>query len=257
MAMKRIIFPAITCAVLAGGVAAAKLSAWPASTTPATEETAQPGLTEAMMARSDNHKVVQAIEELCLEKADIQKVHASTTFQVAAKKYSEELTDKRIQLDEVIRAERSRLWWFQIGIAAFGGLATIMMGVKPLCDKLNVSFYGTAVAAFAIIFSSTVTTLSSLSAFANTQADLLQHQRTLAQLQQLHWRVGNDVFAATQLCDQNSNTDLGKVGSWKDRFEEITNEAMPNIAKPGDLRQLGPANPDGSHKTALAGTPAN
>ena len=104
-------------------------------------------------------------------------------------------------------------------------------------------------AACAIVFSATVSTLSSLSAFANTQADLLQHQRTLAQLQQLHWRVGNDVFAATQLCVRENNTDLGKIGAWKDRFEEITNEAMPSVAKPGDLRQMGPAIPEVAPQT--------
>jgi hypothetical protein len=92
-------------------------------------------------------------------------------------------------------------------------------------------------AAAAIILTGTVGTLSSLSAFAETQASLLQHQRTLAQLQQLHWRVGNDVLAATDLC--KNDQDLGKVGAWKYRFEEITNEAMPNISKP-----IGAINPN-------------
>jgi len=129
-------------------------------------------------------------------------------------------------------------WWFQIGIVVFGGLATIMVGLKPLCEKMNISFVNTAAAAFAIIFSAVVTSLSSLSAIAAGQADLLHQQRTLAQLQQLHWRISNDVFAATKLCLDNS--DLEKVGSWKDRFEQIANEATPIIAQPGDLRTIEP-----------------
>jgi hypothetical protein len=71
-----------------------------------------------------------------------------------------------------------------------------MIGLKPICDKvkiewLRISNTGTAVAAGAIMLTATVGMLSSLSAFADTQTDLLHHQRTLAQLQQLHWRVSN------------------------------------------------------------------
>jgi len=66
------------------------------------------------------------------------------------------------------------------------------------------------VATAAIIFSGTVGTLSSVSAFADAQARSLQYQRPLAQLQQLHWRVGNDVFATTNLCSTGANPDLQK-----------------------------------------------
>jgi hypothetical protein len=113
-----------------------------------------------------------------------------------------------------------------------------MIGLKPLFEKFDsLKLLNTSVAAAAIIFSGTVGTLSSVSAFADAQARSLQYQRTLAQLQQLHWRVGNDVFAATSLCATGENPDLQKAGAWKYRFEEITNEAMPSVAKPGDLAQ--------------------
>jgi hypothetical protein len=220
----------------------------------------QAALSEANMAQSDNLKVRTAIECMCNIRSDILTNHllpansrstpgpdehsssALTPFQVVALDYSEELKERRIKLDEEIRADRACAWWFQIGIVVFGGLATIMVGLKPLCERMRINFVNTAVAAFAIIFSATVTSLSSLSAIAAGQTDLLHHQRTLAQLQQLHWRINNDAFAATKLCDRDQeNPDLSKVGSWKGRLEEITNEAMPIVAQPGDLRQGGPS----------------
>jgi hypothetical protein len=157
---------------------------------------------------------------------------------MAAKNYSEELRDQRIKLNQEINAQQSDSWWFKVAIAALGGLAAILIGLKPLFEKFdNLKLLNTSIAAAAIIFSGTVGTLSSVSAFADAQARSLQYQRTLAQLQQLHWRVGNDVFAATNLCATGENPDLQKVGAWKYRFEEITNEAMPSVAKPGDLAQ--------------------
>jgi hypothetical protein len=129
-------------------------------------------------------------------------------------------------------------WWFKVAIALCGGFATVAVGLKPLIERVGNVKLDTSAAAAAIIFTGTVGTLSGLNAFAETQGSLLQHERTLAQLQQLHWRVGNDVFAATDLC--KNDEDLGKVGAWKYRFEEISNEAMPNVAKPGDIGVVNP-----------------
>jgi hypothetical protein len=169
--------------------------------------------------------------------ADDVDPNARTTFQAAAISYSDALKGQRIKLDQEIGADQARIWFFQLGIVLFGALATIMIGLKPLCEKLNMSYANTA-AACAIIFSAVVTSLSGLSAITTSQTDVLHHQRTLAQLQQLHWRINNDVFAATELCNPAS-TDLGKIGSWKDRFEAITNEAMLSITQPGDVRAIG------------------
>ena len=218
-------------------------------------------LTETILANRDHLKVVRAISEMCSDmptatapdnliaansvrasfggKEDIVYPVAprkTTTFQMAAKNYSEEIRDQRIMLDQQINGAQSASWWFKVAIAVLGSLAAIMIGLKPLIEKFDsFKLLNTSIAAAAIIFSGTVGTLSSVSAFADTQARMLQYQRTLAQLQQLHWRVGNDVFAATNLCTTGENSDLQKVGAWKARFEEITNEAMPSVAKPGDL----------------------
>lgn len=211
----------------------------------------QPSWSETEMANSDHDKVMSAIHAMCDRTPGVvfasQRVTGSpiipnsrTTFQTAALSYSEELRDQRVKLAKQIEEDRATTWRFQMAIVLFGALATIMIGLKPLCESLHLNFANTAVAAAAIIFSAMVTSLSSLSAVAAGQIDLLHHQRTLAQLQQLHWRIDNDVFAATRLCDADSS-DLAKVGSWKDRFEEITSEAMPTVAQPGDLRSIGPA----------------
>jgi hypothetical protein len=253
--MKRMFFSAgiIICLILVGGAAEmARFHSQPETV-----------LTETILANRDHLKVLRAISEMCADKsvatnADnpvaVLSVHAPlgsdeggpypvfsqkpTTFQMAAKNYSEELRDQRIKLDQEINAGQSESWLFKVAIAALGGLAAIMIGLKPLFEKFDsLKLLNTSVAAAAIIFSGTVGTLSSVSAFADAQARSLQYQRTLAQLQQLHWRVGNDVFAATSLCATGENPDLQKAGAWKYRFEEITNEAMPSVAKPGDLAQ--------------------
>jgi hypothetical protein len=258
--MKRVILAATTCLAL-GGASVLVFHG-------------QTALTETDLAIRDHDKLVSAIKDMCPDNSittnqvDVRTTLVSnkevsdpakslskpTPFQMAAANYSAELRDQRIKLDQEITGGELVSRWFKVAIAACGGLATITIGLKPLFERIsnkplferisNVSL-NTGIATAAIIFSGTVGTLASLSGFADTQAQLLQHQRTLAQLQQLHWRVGNDVFAATSLCEGKDNPDLAKVGDWKDRFEEIWNEAMPSVAKPGDIRQ----NPSASRPT--------
>lgn len=189
---------------------------------------------ETQMAGRDHEKVVSAIALICDGPAST--AHTQTTFQTAALAYSEELKDQRIKIAKQIEHDHAVTWLYQLGIICFGAAATILIGLRPLFEKLNRDNINTTLAATAIIFSGLVTCLSSMNAIAAGQTDLLHNQRTLAQLQQLHWRIDNDVFAATKLCDPNSS-DLAKVESWKDRFEKIADEAMPTIAQPGDLRQ--------------------
>jgi hypothetical protein len=242
---------AISCPLFAGGM----VWAWQSIDR-------EPALTEAVLANRDHISLVSAINNMCspdnpvvvadagrsgmvlaalgtpysrdVRRADTPKLMSKpTTFQMSAANYSAELRDQRIRLDQKITREEAMSWWFKVAIALFGGFAAVAVGIKPLIEKVGNVRLNTSIAAAAIIFTGTVGTLSGLDAFSQTQANLLQHQRALAQLQQLHWRVGNDVFAATDLCV--GNQDLGKVGAWKYRFEEITNEAMPTIARPGDL----------------------
>ena len=80
-------------------------------------------------------------------------------------------------------------WWFKVAIALCGGFATVAVGLKPLIERVGNVKLDTSAAAAAIIFTGTLGTLSGLNAFAETQGSLLQHERTLAQLQQLHWRM--------------------------------------------------------------------
>ncbi len=242
---------AFSCPILFGGM----MWAWQSTDS-------EPILTEAVLATRDHSNLVSTINSMCspdnpivvadagnsgmvlaalrtpvardVGRADTPKLMSKpTTFQVSAANYSAELRDQRTKLDQKITREEAMSWRFKMAIALCGGLAAIAVGVKPLIERIGNVKLDTSIAAAAIIFTGTVGTLSSLDAFSQTQANLLQHQRTLAQLQQLHWRVGNDVFAATDLCV--GNQDLAKVGAWKYRFEEITNEAMPTVARPGDL----------------------
>jgi hypothetical protein len=247
---------AISCPLFVGGM----MWAWQSIDS-------EPVLTETVLANRDHNNLVSTINNMCtpdnpvvmadagrsgmvlaslgapytrdMGRADAPKLMSKpTTFQMSAANYSAELRDQRIRLDQKITREEAMSWWFKFAIALCGGLAAIAVGLKPLIERAGNVRLNTSIAAAAIIFTGTVGTLSSLDAFSQTQASLLQHQRTLAQLQQLHWRVGNDVFAATDLCV--GNQDLGKVGAWKYRFEQITNEAMPTIAKPGDVGAVNP-----------------
>jgi len=236
------------------------LWAWQSSDT-------EPMLTETVLAKRDHNSLLLAINKMCGVNDSVLVADAGssamalsglrppssryagtgdmpnlmskpTTFQMSAVSYSGELRDQRIRLDQKITREEAMSRWFKVAIALCGGLAAIAVGLKPLIERVGNVKLDTSIAAAAIIFTGTVGTLSSLDAFTQTQVSLLQHQRTLAQLQQLHWRVGNDVFAATDLCV--GNQDLAKVGAWKYRFEEISNEAMPSIAKPGDIGAVNP-----------------
>jgi hypothetical protein len=247
---------AVSCPMFAGGM----VWAWQATDH-------EPVLTETVLANRDHSNLVSTINDMCSpgDPVALADAHSSgvvlaglhapfardvgrsstpklvskpTTFQVSAANYSAELRDQRIRLDQKITHEEAMSWWFKVAIALCGGFAAVAVGLKPLIERVGNVTFNTSIAAAAIIFTGTVGTLSSLDAFSQAQASLLQHQRTLAQLQQLHWRVGNDVFAATDLCA--GNQDLGKVGAWKYRFEEITNEAMPSIAKPGDIGSVNP-----------------
>lgn len=201
------------------------------------------------MAAGDHEKVLAAIALMCDHAnpgGQPEAAHPRTTFQIAALAYSDELKNQRIKIAGQIEHQRLTAWAYQLGIIGFGALATILIGLRPLFERLDRDSVNTGIAAAAIVFSGMVTSLSSLSAIEAGQTDLLHNQRTLAQLQQLHWRIDNDVFATTNLCDPG-NTDLAKVGSWKDRFEKITDEAMPVVAQPGDLRQLPGATPPDNH----------
>jgi hypothetical protein len=114
-------------------------------------------LTETILAQRDHLKVLSAIGDMCTDRSvatnrdspvttlNVRAPRGSkeevaypaykpTTFQMAAKNYSEELRDQRIKLDQEINAQQSDSWWFRVAIAALGGLAAILIGLKPLFE---------------------------------------------------------------------------------------------------------------------------
>src|SRR6187551_886865 len=99
-----------------------------------------------------------------------------------------------------------------MAILAVGLLATVVIASKPLVEKTTA--LRAVFAALAIILSASVATLSSLNSYKSGQVDLIRNQRTLAQLQQLHWRVNNDVLSNPKLCDREDIENLNKVNSW-------------------------------------------
>jgi hypothetical protein len=138
-------------------------------------------------------------------------------------------------------------------------------------------FFGIAFGILALSASATVTAMTSLSSYFGDQDAVTRNLRTVAQLRQLHWRVLTDVLSDQDLCtpeeklevpptstptnsnlintasaapssgDDNSSSAMNqsytrlvnKVIAWKQRHEEILNEALPPLAKPGDLARAG------------------
>jgi hypothetical protein len=183
-------------------------------------------LTETILAKRDHLKVLRAISEMCADNSvattsEVTVVNAPagseeevhypalsqkpTTFQISARNYSEELRDQRIRLDQEINGGQALSWWFKVAIAALGTLAAILIGLKPLFERFErpqAGQYWHCRSRHHL--SGTVGTLSSFSALADARRTCCKISE-LAQLQQLHWRVGNDVFAATSLCATSEN----------------------------------------------------
>jgi hypothetical protein len=135
---------------------------------------APPDLTEKDMAQHNHSRLASVIVSRCLLNGKSSATWAQlvemltamepsvqsasdlhrpilTAYQLAALSYSAELRDQRIKLDGKIKGDDTELRWFQYLVVLIGGLATVVIGVKPLFegkDWLKVAF-----AAFAIILS--------------------------------------------------------------------------------------------------------
>jgi len=194
-------------------------------------------------------------------------------FQGAALSYSDRLSRDRLYYQRIFYENQYRAEHYQVAIAIVAALATVLIGIKaiwPNSPGVSWQLFGILFGVLALGASSAVTALTTLNSFYGSQDEATRDQRTIGQLKQLHWRIINDAEADRNLClDEKPpvqstearvpGSPLGndeaaakiysdqanKVASWKQRHEQILNDALPTLAKTGDLARPGDSNGPG------------
>ena len=157
-------------------------------------------------------------------------------FHAAAISFSDRISRDRLEVRRELEDSRLRSTVYQSFILVLGAFATILVSIRSIMkDGARLS---NAVGVLAIVCSAAGTAISSMSAFDGSQSVALRDQRTLAQLQQLHWRVASDVLTRPELCKDHIAVPadaMEMVASWRSRLEAIRDNAVETIARPGDL----------------------
>ncbi len=188
-------------------------------------------------------------------------------FQGAALSYSDRLSRDRLYYQRILYENRQRAVLYQAAIAIVAAFATVLVGIKAIWPENIAPFwrgFGIFLGISALVASASVTALTTLNGFYGSQDEALRDQRTVGQLKQLHWRIINDAEFDRNLCiderppEQSTEAKIpsstyggediaatiykdqvAKVASWKQRHEEILNDALPTLAKTGDLARPG------------------
>jgi hypothetical protein len=181
------------------------------------------------------------------EAASNDEPPALNPFHTAAISYSDRISRDRVYFRKELEDNHWKAGLYQSLILVIGALATVAIGVKSILPREARPSLSITIGIFALSLSAAGTAVSSMSSFDGSQAIAMRDQRTLAQLQQLHWRVASDVLAKTALC-KTTNADPGEamkqVDAWKARLETILDSAVEGISQPGDLSRQAPAIPD-------------
>jgi hypothetical protein len=182
---------------------------------------------------------------------------ALNPFHTAAISYSDRITRDRVYFRKELEDNRRKASLYQTLILVIGAVATIAIGVKSTLPTQVRPSVSIVVGVLALSLSAVGTAVSSMSSFDGSQAIALRDQRTLSQLQQLHWRVASDVIAKTELC-KTPTTDPGEamkqVDAWKARLETILDSAVESVSQPGDLSRQTPALPNTPKPAQTSGT---
>ncbi len=174
-----------------------------------------------------------------------------TPFQAEAVLFSDEISRQRLRYAMDLDRNRSRAARYFFWIVAAGGFVTLLVGVQSLAGKTLPNPYAIALGAVVIAVSALATSLGSLSNYETGFTQPLNQERALAQLKQLHARIAADVNRKTTLCDRPGKDEkkeaktLAVVDAWGARLEKILNDAVPNVAQPGDLASPAPPPQEG------------
>jgi hypothetical protein len=201
-----------------------------------------------MLGLDSNLKHIQQLPQSQVVANDPgSQFHYGNAFQQAVIAYSDRLSRDRIYYQHRLGSSQRTAYFFQWLMAALGATATVLVGIKaiwPSSTSPRVKWIGVVIGIGALAASASGTAVSSLNAFYGSQEEVLRDQRTLAQLTQLHWRVVQDALLERKLCgEQADDTLIDKVKAWKERHEAVLIDAMPNFAKPGDVRLGTPSEP--------------
>jgi hypothetical protein len=178
------------------------------------------------------------------ESNEPRKMLAPNQYQRAAISFSDKLSRERLYYRDMLERSRLRATALQWLIIGAGGVATVLVGIKAIWPGDKWRGLGVAIGIAALIASATSTAMTSMDSFYGSKDEVVRDARTLAQLQQLHWRIVSDVMSTRNLCsDLPAKEQQDRVNAWKERLEQVLNEAMPSFAKPGDVR-IGPSAPN-------------
>ena len=157
-------------------------------------------------------------------------------FHAAAISFSDRISRDRLVVRRELEESRSKSFKFQVAIIALGAFATILTGVRAALqgDTSIIRSIGVG----AVVASALQLAASSINNFEGSQATALRDQRTLSQLQQLHWRVASDVLTRDGLCENPGSRSveaMSVVDAWRTRLETVLDSSVESISKPGDL----------------------
>ncbi len=159
-----------------------------------------------------------------------------TSFQLAALSFSDKLSRDRLIARHDLDEAESYAFWYQVATIVLGSLATLAIGVRALVSKENnyVAWYSF----IALLCSALGTMAASINTFGDYHSVALRSSRTLAQLQQLHWRVASDVMKSGILCSADNVSIKEKsafIDYWRDRYEAVQDASAETLARPGNL----------------------
>lgn len=173
------------------------------------------------------------------------------SFHAAAISFSDRISRNRLEFRRELENSVLNAFWYQVWIVGLGAGTTFLIGLRAIMKETtsNSSLVGVA----AILLSAASVAVSSMNTFQGSQAIVLRDQRTLSQLQQLHWRVASDVLRRHDLCEspkRSPDDAMEVVEAWRSRLETILDSAVDSISKPGDLTSGSPAGPAASDKSS-------
>lgn len=221
-----------------------------------------------------------------------------TPFEQAAIYQSNRVMDERQHYVADADKRQARLRWHQVTILLVSAAAAFLVGLKtlvlnkdadlPFRSLVAGAFFSISI--FALLMPVIGTALSGVIAFDDDASAAVRDARTVAQLEQLHGRIGQDVIGDPHLCQMYqlaaekrgpkvgpSETTL-KVASidrvkrldaclqdrfartvaWEQRHEQILNDANQTLAHAGNLPLgSGPSKASASSATNVEGDPCD
>jgi hypothetical protein len=207
-------------------------------------------------------------------RADVQPHdHELTSFERSALYHSQRLTRERQRfLDEATeRQDRARR--NQLRILCLSAAAAFLVSLRALAGNKDedVAFRSLMkgallpISVLALLMPVLATAVSGITTFDGDPNVVVRNVRTVAQLEQLHGRIAEDITSDPYLCRmiwatnvrpsgdglispvvRVPNVDRVSLGkcvddrmnrtmAWTQRHEQILNDAMPSLAHPGDL----------------------